>query len=144
MSTFHFNHNTEFNAVLRAEVPAGIKNAAVLLDVLATGLLFPEYFGGNWDALGECIQDLSWLPPGDIILQHEDLPLAEDKSSLSIYLSILKAAVDTWSKTGSNLIFVSPEKWDASGERALLVRRKLFIVFPSDTRRIVESILQQS
>ncbi len=33
-----------------------------LLDAMAEGLLFPDWFGGNWDALADCLGDLSWLP----------------------------------------------------------------------------------
>ncbi|MBB1473213.1 MULTISPECIES: barstar family protein [unclassified Luteimonas] len=32
-----------------------------LLEAMADGLLFPEWFGGNWDALADCLGDLSWL-----------------------------------------------------------------------------------
>ena len=31
-----------------------------LLDTLNTVMAFPAYFGRNWDALEECINDLSW------------------------------------------------------------------------------------
>lgn len=79
-----------------------------------------------------------------MILSHEDLPLAEDRASLSTYLSILKDAVEKWNTTGSNLIFVSPEKRDATGERALLVKRKLFVMFPPDTQNIVHSLLPEA
>ena len=143
MSTFIFGNQVQAKAVHRAEVPAGIQSAVALLDALYNALRFPDYFGGNWDALDECICDLSWLPPGDVILSHKDLPLSGDRALLSTYLVILKRAVENWNTTGSNLIFASPEKWDATGERKLLVKRKLLVIFPADTENIVESVLTE-
>jgi hypothetical protein len=39
-----------------------------LLAVLGRSLQFPEYFGNNWDALDECLADLSWLPAGGYVV----------------------------------------------------------------------------
>src|SRR5262245_33002468 len=124
MSTFIFNDRVKPDAVDEAVCRLGIKSKAALLEALSVTLSFPDYFGGNWDALGECICDLSWLPPGDMILRHEDLPMAEDRAALSTYLSILQDAVETWNATGSYLIYASSEKWDATGQREFLVKRK--------------------
>lgn len=120
MSGFIFNSHDKARGVHRADVPAGIDSKAALLDMLCSVLRFPSYFGRNWDALDECLRDLSWLPEGDIVLSHEDLPLSRDRTSLSIYLSILKDAIEQWDTTG---------------------KRKLLVVFPSDTENIVKSAL---
>jgi Barstar (barnase inhibitor) len=141
VSTFIFGNQVQVKAIHRAEVPAGIQSEAALLDALYNALRFPDYFGGNWDALDECICDFSWLPPGDVILSHKDLPLSGDRALLSTYLTILKRAVEKWDTTGSNLIFASPEKWDAAGEHKLLIKRKLIVMFPPDTESIVRSLL---
>jgi len=29
---------------------------------LSKAMGFPQWFGGNWDALADCLKDLSWLP----------------------------------------------------------------------------------
>jgi hypothetical protein len=54
-----------------------------LLREIASRLSFPEYFGHNWDALEECLQDMDWLDARSVILLicgadallslHEDL-----------------------------------------------------------------------
>lgn len=63
-----------------------------LLRALAAGLKFPKYFGYNWDALEECLCDLSWLPAGEtIVLLHEQIPL-DDKRHRAIYIDVLRSA----------------------------------------------------
>lgn len=64
--------------------------------MLDTGLRLPDYFGMNWDALHECIRDLSWLPPGQVVLAHADVPLAGDPSNQGVYLSIITDAIAHW------------------------------------------------
>jgi Barstar (barnase inhibitor) len=39
-----------------------ITDGGELMDALAVGFSFPDYFGRNWDAVEECLRDLSWLP----------------------------------------------------------------------------------
>lgn len=63
-----------------------------LFRALARGLNFPGYFGHNWDALEECLCDLSWLKaPDGIALVHEQLPLADGRDR-HMYLAILGRA----------------------------------------------------
>lgn len=38
-----------------------------LLAAFARVLRFPEGFGGNWDALADCLQDLSWIEGGVLL-----------------------------------------------------------------------------
>jgi hypothetical protein len=141
MSVFVFNDRADVKAVHRTELPLNIKTEGALLDALSVALSFPGYFGRNWNALEECIRDLSWLIPGDVVLIHKDLPLADDRAALVIYLSILRDAVGNWETKGSNLIYASPEKRDAAGECEMLVKRKFSVIFPTDTRSTVENVL---
>ena len=141
MSVFIFNDQADAKAVHRAELPPSIKSEGALLDALSVALRFPSYFGRNWNALDECVRDLSWLPPGNVVLVHKDVPLTDNRASLAIYLSILRDAVGNWDKKGSNLIYASAEKWDASGKCELLVKRNFRVIFPTDTRSTVESVL---
>jgi len=63
-----------------------------ILRAVARGLKFPGYFGWNWDALEECLRDLSWLDVRvGIVLLHEHIPLT-NTAQRSIYLDILKNA----------------------------------------------------
>jgi hypothetical protein len=81
---------------LEVTIPAGLKTKQELFVVLDSGLRLPDYFGMNWDALDECICDLSWLPPGQIVLAHSDVPLAGDPTNQSTYLSIISDAIARW------------------------------------------------
>jgi hypothetical protein len=45
-----------------------MRSPAALFDEVAAALQFPPYFGVNWDALDECLADLNWLPPGNLLI----------------------------------------------------------------------------
>ncbi|HEY4235558.1 MAG TPA: barstar family protein [Lacipirellulaceae bacterium] len=63
-----------------------------LFRALATGLKLPAYFGDNWDALEECLRDLSWLgAETHVVLLHEHVPLA-DVGQRQMYAQILHKA----------------------------------------------------
>lgn len=54
-----------------------------LLAALGRALDFPEYYGGNWDALDECLNDLSWHPGAlKLLLTHTDALPADLLASL--------------------------------------------------------------
>lgn len=47
----------------------GLVDRDALLDGLAQALSFPAWYGRNWDALADCLSDLSWLPgQGQVLL----------------------------------------------------------------------------
>jgi RNAse (barnase) inhibitor barstar len=77
-------------------IPQRISETEDLFAALAEGLHFPWYFGYNFDALWECIRDLSWLPPGTVIIRHQDVPLAADNRDASTYVGILNESVKFW------------------------------------------------
>ena len=77
-------------AAIVVRIPAGIRSKQKLLSVLADKLQFPGYFGWNWDALEELLQDLSWLPAGrPVLMVHEDLPFGPGGEHRGTYVSIL-------------------------------------------------------
>ncbi|GAA4581267.1 hypothetical protein GCM10023176_61950 [Micromonospora coerulea] len=61
-------------------------------------LLFPGYFGWNWDALSDCLRDLNWLPADGYLIVVENAPRllwssTEDQHTL---FRILSLAVHHW------------------------------------------------
>ena len=53
------------------------------------GLRLPDYFGMNWDAFNELILDLSWLPRRQVVIVHDDVPLADDSHDRGKYLAVI-------------------------------------------------------
>lgn len=74
-------------------------NVPAFFDEVAGALQFPYYFGENWDALEECIRDLSWLDRNSFLLMinnaHLFLCEAPDKD-IRIFIDVLANASETW------------------------------------------------
>lgn len=99
-------------AALIVRIPPAARGKEKLLGVLAQALRFPRYFGWNWDALEECLCDLSWLPPHIelVVLVHERMPLSPNGEQLGIYLDILREAIARRkAQDGLKLEIVFPE-----------------------------------
>lgn len=78
-------------------IPRGIRSKRKLLVILADKLKFPGYFGNNWDALEECLQDLSWLPTDQsVALVHLDLPFGAEGENRQLYLQVVAAMLAHW------------------------------------------------
>ncbi len=77
------------------EVPVGITSAEALLNALYDGLQLPGYFGFNWDALSDCLRDLTWIQQETVVLRHMDLP-ALPVEECRIYLEVLADAAHSW------------------------------------------------
>ena len=58
-------------------------------------LWLPGYFGFNWNALQDCLTDLSWIRERRVVLEHAELPNIPE-TELKIYLEILRDAVLSW------------------------------------------------
>jgi barstar (barnase inhibitor) len=87
----------------------GAADKEALLERLAAALAFPEWFGGNWDALEDCLTDLSWRAgEGHALLigGHGELP-ADD---LGVLVDVLRAAAEYWAGRGKPFfaVFVDP------------------------------------
>lgn len=69
---------------------------------IARALDFPEWFGGNWDALSDCLADLSWWPaPGYVfVLDHTHDWKQADPVGFDVLLEIGNEVAGTWSGHG--------------------------------------------
>jgi hypothetical protein len=93
---------------LVVRVPWTARGKEKLLGMLAQRLQFPSYFGWNWDALEECLRDLSWLDVPQVSIVHESLPLSPRGNQLQTYLHVLAAAISFRSEKLPKLHAVFP------------------------------------
>jgi len=89
----------------------GVEDKGALLEKLALDLGFPAWFGGNWDALEDCLADLSWRV-GDghvLVLQGSgDLPLDD----LGVLVDVLASSAEYWAGRERPFfaLFVDPQR----------------------------------
>ena len=70
-----------------------------ILTQFARALDMPRWFGANWDALYDCLTDLSWLPDGAFTVAiHGAIPDPETRETLQ---QILKDACQAWQDEGT-------------------------------------------
>lgn len=74
---------------------------------IAAALGFPDWFGGNWDALEDCLQDLSWRRAAGRVLLLEGAVPGDD---LGILVDVLRSSAEFWSGRGRPFfaVFVDP------------------------------------
>lgn len=65
---------------------------------LALALKLPEWYGHNWDALADCLCDLSWKPaPGYLIfVEGHDALRAAHPDDFDTLIEIFAEAADYW------------------------------------------------
>jgi RNAse (barnase) inhibitor barstar len=88
-------------AVVRLLRGSAMRTLDALFDEVATALDFPQYFGRNWDALDECLADLSWLPaPAYVLLISDSIELLADEppKQFEILLKVLDRVAAEWSR----------------------------------------------
>lgn len=96
------------SGLLLVTVQAG-KDKAELLQGIARALRFPDWFGHNWDALNDCLGDLSWNEAsGHVVIfeQWEQLG-SEVRDTL---IDILAAVAGNWRGYGEPFfaVFIDP------------------------------------
>ena len=77
---------------------APVRDKAALFERVATALEFPDWFGHNWDALADCLGDLSWLPADGflILLEHCDDFRTRHSGDFAMALQVFAAAAEAW------------------------------------------------
>src|SRR6188472_4467399 len=73
---------------------------------IGKGFKFPDYFGQNWNAIDECITDLSWLPAQGYrcVLVGSKKLLQRDPRIHKLLLDTLNEAKEFWQKEGKQFV----------------------------------------
>ena len=73
------------------------KNVPGFIKALKRDLDFPDWFGGNLDALYDCLTDFSWHPaPGYVITLDGSEALRANPTSFAAFNEVLASAVEAW------------------------------------------------
>lgn len=79
-----------------------ITDKQTFLSQAGAALRFPAYYGQNWDAFEEMINDLSWLPAAGYLIVYSQVHrfAAAQPSAWATARDILQSAVDNWHAEG--------------------------------------------
>jgi hypothetical protein len=80
-----------------------------LFDRMAEALDFPDWFGRNWDALEDCLGDLSWRRAAGHVLLFDAFPGGDE---LGVLLDVLRSSAQYWAGRGRPFfaVFVDPRR----------------------------------
>jgi RNAse (barnase) inhibitor barstar len=82
-----------------------------IMKTLAEALGFPKWFGANWDALEDCLSDLSWRDASGWVLVFRDFD-ALSRDDLGVLLEVLRSAAQFWAARGRPFfaVFIDPQR----------------------------------
>jgi RNAse (barnase) inhibitor barstar len=88
-----------------------IELSSDVFGVLAKSLDFPEWFGRNWDALEDCLSDLSWRKASGHVLIFRNFE-ALDQDQRGILSDVLASSAEFWAGRGKPFfaVFIDPER----------------------------------
>ena len=81
---------------------ANVADKADLLNKVALAGSFPSYFGRNWDATSDCLQDLAWLGASGylMVVRHAGIFYQEHNELSVILLEVLDETSEFWARQG--------------------------------------------
>lgn len=98
---FLTDESYEINGTVVKQI-AGSKCTTIdgLFAEFAESLEFPDYFGNNWAAFDECLNDLDWLPGDAYLLLIEDIDevMKISDNIFKIFIETLSRSVHEWTE----------------------------------------------
>ncbi len=87
----------------------GVEKKEDLLDQIAQALSFPDWFGRNWDALEDCLADLSWCRADGHVFVFDRFTPGDD---LGVLIDVLASSAAFWSARDRSFfaVFIDPER----------------------------------
>ena len=78
------------------------RDKASFMTAAAAAMDFPAYFGHNWDAFEECVNDLSWAPASGYVLLYDQVwwLACNHAHTWQSARAILEEASRRWEKQG--------------------------------------------
>lgn len=98
------------------------RNKTSFLNTAAETMSFPNYFGRNWDAFEECINDLSWAPARGYVLLYEHMWwfACEHPLAWRTARAILYDACRNWASQNTPFLVLLRQTHGCSGVEAVL------------------------
>ncbi len=101
-------------AVIRIDIGHAHDKKDFLNDV-SKAMKFPDWFGGNWDALADCLKDLSWLQAKGwvVILEKSKHFCAGHRHEFEEAMDVMAEAAADWRGRGKPFwtLISGPEGW---------------------------------
>jgi len=88
-----------------------VTEKTAILRRIAAQLGFPASFGENWDALEDCLTDLSWRQAQGHVLVLEGFQFLPEEE-LGVLIDVLIKAAEFWAGQGKPFfaVFIDPER----------------------------------
>jgi len=89
-------------AIFRLDVAAA-RGKKDFLEIVAQALKFPSWFGGNWDALHDCLIDLDWLPTKTgyvLVFENSEHFASGHKPEFDKAKAVLSDVAEYWKSEG--------------------------------------------
>ncbi|MFF8898627.1 barstar family protein [Streptomyces lydicus] len=99
---------------------ADVADKAAFMERCARALRLPEWFGRNWDALADCLTDLSWCPADRgrlLVVTGWQGYAAAAPDEWSVVESVLADAVGHWRDTDTGLAVIMARGRPRKGEQ---------------------------
>jgi RNAse (barnase) inhibitor barstar len=106
---YRVTRSDAIDEVMRSAAQIDLKDGDALR-AIAEALHFPEWFGGNWDALEDCLGDLSWRPDnGHVLVFRNWQALTGD--DLGVLIDVLRSSAEFWQGRGKPFfaVLVDPQ-----------------------------------
>lgn len=118
------NHHAQSDTFIRYLRGNESINLHTFFNEFSAALQFPYYFGKNWSAFDECLNDLRLLNEKKIILfisNIQEMLQQEDKSQFNIFIDILANSTLEWDSKNISFQVI----FQCANEHLEVVREKL-------------------